>query len=663
MEALYAAVAAGADAVYCGGQQFSARASAKNFNRDELRRAVLYCHLHGVKIYVTVNVLLYDKELREAMDFCRFLCDIGADAVITADVGLISLIAKELPGLSVHASTQFSAHSSEGVDFAASLGAERVVVARELSKENIAACTENAAAETEMFLHGALCVCHSGQCLFSSLVGGRSGNRGTCAQPCRLPYNGGYPLSLKDLSLARRVPELIASGVSSLKIEGRMKAPAYVYGVTRIYRRLLDENRAATDDEEAELDALFSRGGFTDGYYAGRITRPMTGTRTEDAKRLSRDYNDREFFPRRVKISAKARIASGEKCKLSFTYKGVTVAVEGDVPMPAQSKALGAEDVYRSAAKLGSTFFALDAERAEITVEDGLFLPMGALHALRREAAEKLESAFLRPLEGKTEKKAPAFAKRELGKMPRKLRTAIFYLPETYAAMRERDYFDLAFLPLFAPWDREGFPAFGGVALPPVVTDGERGEVLSRMKAAAEMGVKWALLENPAQLALCREADLLPFGDFRFNITNREAMAVWQQAGLLGFVLSPELTLPQLRDLAPGSAVVYGRVPLMITERCFVKENGGCEACGKFVFTDRTGAKFPVLREYPHRNLIFNSLPTYMGDREKELEKYGITRRHFIFSMENAKEADGVVAAWRAGAPMDGRRIVKDNGA
>jgi putative protease len=255
------------------------------------------------------------------------------------------------------------------------------------------------------------------------------------------------------------------------------------------------------------------------------------------------------------------------------------------------------------------------------------------------------------------------FVKREAEKLPRKLRTAIFYLPETYAAMRERDYFDLAFLPLFAAWDREGFPAFGGVALPPVVTDGEREKVLSRMKTAAEKGVKWALLENPAQLALCREAGLLPFGDFRFNITNREAMTVWQQAGLLGFVLSPELTLPQLRDLAPGSAVVYGRVPLMITERCFVKENGGCDRCGKFAFTDRTGAKFPVLREYPHRNLIFNSLPTYMGDREKELEKYGITRRHFIFSVENAKEADGVVAAWRTGAPMGGRRIVKDNGA
>ena len=261
LEAVFAAVNAGADAVYFGGKGLNARAFARNLDDEEIARAILYCHLHGAKAYLTLNTLLSERELDGAVKRAGELRELGADGLIVADVGLLSRLSERFPDLPLHASTQASAHSTEGCDLLARLGAKRVVLARELPYGEIVSVTENAACETEVFLHGALCVCHSGQCLFSSLVGGRSGNRGACAQPCRLPYDGRERLSLRDLCLAPHIPALIASGVASLKIEGRMKSPGYVYGVTKIYRRLLDENRAATGDEIEELKRIFSRGG------------------------------------------------------------------------------------------------------------------------------------------------------------------------------------------------------------------------------------------------------------------------------------------------------------------------------------------------------------------------------------------------------------------
>ena len=231
-ECLIAAVAAGADAIYVGGKRFGARAYAKNFDSEELARAVSYCHLHGVKLYVTLNTLIEDGEMSDAISYAAELYNIGVDALIIADVGAISEIRRKIPNLELHASTQMSVHSTSGAEAAYELGCTRVVLARELSLSDIKSVTEKCRAEVEVFVHGALCVCHSGQCLFSSLVGGRSGNRGECAQPCRLPYNNGkYPLSLKDMSLASHIEELIDSGVASLKVEGRMKSPSYVYTV------------------------------------------------------------------------------------------------------------------------------------------------------------------------------------------------------------------------------------------------------------------------------------------------------------------------------------------------------------------------------------------------------------------------------------------------
>ena len=296
-DALLAAIEGGADAVYFGGTAFNARMNAKNFDRGEIISAVSACREKGVKAYVTLNTQIFDRELKSALDHAAFLYESGVDALILADIGLSSLIKKYIPDFELHASTQMTAHSFDGAEKLYDIGFKRVVGARELSRENIASLCKSRA-EIELFIHGAICVSVSGQCLMSAMLGGRSGNRGQCAQPCRMCYNGEYPLSLKDMCLSDHIPELIDMGVSSLKIEGRMKSPSYVYGVTKIYRTLLDERRKATAEENNELKRLFSRSGFTDGYYTQNIGSSMLGIRRESD--IAQSRSGKEFKANKI---------------------------------------------------------------------------------------------------------------------------------------------------------------------------------------------------------------------------------------------------------------------------------------------------------------------------------------------------------------------------
>ena len=319
LDALTAAVEGGADAVYFGGTVFNARMNAKNFDRADVRSAVGYCHENGVKAYVTLNTQIYDRELKSALDHAAFLYESGADALITADMGLSSLIKKHIPDFELHASTQATVHNLAGAEKLYDLGFSRVVGAREMDIDNIRTLCKSRA-EIEMFVHGAICVSVSGQCLMSAMLGGRSGNRGQCAQPCRMCYNGEYPLSIKDMCLAGHIPSLIDAGVASLKIEGRMKSPAYVYGVTKIYRRLLDERRAATRDEINELQRLFSRSGFTDGYYTGNIGKNMLGIRTEND--IAKTRNEGSFKSGSIKpVEESVKSAPTIPAKLDFPQK------------------------------------------------------------------------------------------------------------------------------------------------------------------------------------------------------------------------------------------------------------------------------------------------------------------------------------------------------
>ena len=661
-ECLVAAVRGGADAVYIGGKAFSARAYAKNFDIDEIKRAVSYCHLHGAKLYVTVNILAYDNEVQEALHFAEELYTAGVDALIIADLGLISAIRERIPDFELHASTQMSVHNSVGADQAYDLGCSRVVLARELSGENIKAVTEKCKSETEVFLHGALCVCHSGQCLFSSMIGGRSGNRGECAQPCRLPYNGGkYVLSLSDLSLADHIKELISYGVASLKIEGRMKSPDYVYTVTSIYRRLLDEQRNSSSAENNALKAAFSRSGFTDGYFVGNTYSKMTGVRTEEDKRVSKTTEKGNFTPDRVAVKARVEITAGNESVMTLSYKDEDksercVSVHGAVPNAAINAPLTESGVKERLCKMGNTFLSLNADDIDLVLDEGLNLSPSELNALRRSAAERFECFGREKSFSETVAAKPEIDISEIK------RTALFYNSAVLskASADELAYFDIVFAPLIS-YDESAEKA-GGVYIPPVIMEDELADIRNMLKDAVNMGAKYALVGNISHIPLAGEAGLVCVGDIRLNVCNNYTLRAYESMGVEKIILSAELTPKQVRDIG-GGAVVYGRLPLMITEKCFMKDNFGCDRCGKCYLTDRKGVKFPMMREYKHRNLIFNSACTYMGDKMSDLLFGKTVFGHFIFSFENEKEISAVISAFKrkSGYPLEGafRRMGK----
>ena len=541
-EALKAALRGGADAVYVGARGFNARMNARNFDRAELERAVLDCHAAGARLYVTLNTLVLEREYGAALSEARFLRNAGVDALIVADLGLARELRLNFPDLPLHASTQAGVHSADGARALAGLGFSRVVCARELSKDNIRAVVASGV-EVEMFIHGALCVCHSGQCLFSSLVGGRSGNRGECAQPCRMVYNGSYPLSLKDSCLAGHVRGILALGPASLKIEGRMKSPDYVYEVTSVWRRLLDEGRDASPRELDGMARVFSRGGFTDGYFTGRISAAMNGVRSDEDKR-------------RTRLSG--RVSDREEQKNS---------------------------------------------RPPVAAEP------------REDIAPSLHPADL-----------PSGRETRL--------TARFYDP---AAVPSKHPFDIVYLPL----EKYDPAKANGVMIPPVVTDKEREKVVRALCGAKKAGCVHALVGNVGHFGMAKDAGLVPHADFRLGAYSAETAAALAELGAADAVFSPELTIPQLRDIkAPVGAIVYGRIPLMLLEKRLSARS----------LRDRRGAIFPVIRE-GGRDLVLNSAVTYMADRKADLDRAHITERHFIFTDETPAAVARVIRAYEKGEP------------
>ena len=653
-EALDAAIEGGADAVYLGGTAFNARMNAHNFGGDALRSAVLRAHSYGVKVYLTLNTLVGDREIPAALSAAEEAANAGVDALIVADLGIASAIHRTFPNLELHASTQASSHNSFSAEKLKELGFSRIVIARETPAADLFESVKNSPLEVEMFIHGALCVSHSGQCLFSSLVGGRSGNRGECAQPCRLPFackKGGnaYPLSLKDLSLAAHVPALIESGVASLKIEGRMKAPEYVRDTARIWRRLLDERRAATPDEMRELASIFSRGGFTDGYYKEKIDGKMLGIRSDDDKSASRTLTPFAGITRKIPLDFAVRMKENEPIAITVSDKNRSVSVKGDMPQAALTAPLSAEHLERNLSKLGGTPYAIGSFAVEM--DDGLMLPVSRLNDLRRRAIAEWECN----LTPKTIEKTP-YVMQKSHNVSKKTRSARFYSPEQITPLA-REFFERIYLPL-----GKETPETDGIILPPVIFERDLKVVQKMLLNAAQKGVRYALVGNLGHIDIVKQAGLVPVGDFRFNVTNCESVCVLEEMGIDSLILSPELTLPQARDVGGDtSLIVYGRIPLMTVEKCVIKEIANCDTCAQnaAVLTDRRGVSFPVLREWEHRNVIYNSLPTSMSDRQDQLTKAGITNQHFIFSTETSDEVDEVIRLWKKGAalPYAVRRI------
>ncbi len=660
--ALEAAVMAGADAVYFGGQSFNARKNADNFSDAELLEAVRMCRLYGVKTNIVLNTQLYSAELTPALVFAEKLLSFGADAFIVADLGLAKELFRHFPGISLHASTQCSGQNALSAKELAKIGFERMVAPRELPFRDIKTLCETSPIETEIFVHGALCVSHSGQCLMSSVIGGRSGNRGECAQPCRLPYQtkNPYPLSLKDLCLAAYMPELVDAGVASFKIEGRMKTPEYVYGVISVYRKLLDEHRGATPEEIQQMSRLFCRSGFTDGYHIEKVNQTMLGIRTDADKQITASSQKKVMTPRKIALSLEGRFDVGKPAYLKGTVERdgslISHEVFGDPCMKAEKTPTSAERLCENLGKLGSTPFcasALSVKAEEIN------LPISSVNAMRRELASALEEKLIG-----VPRAYPKFDRLILPKgapfSEEKSAYFVFFDAVTPKAVR---YFDRIFLPLteyVKHLDAVRQYQNIGIAIPPVAFDHEIPGIREMIRKAVSAGCQKALISGLWQHALADEFGLQKHGDLRLNAYNSSSIAVYAEKGFSSLVLSPEIGVSASLGISseiPKGYIAYGRLPLMTMEKCAIRDMvlpnvmsaSACRYCDTHkttMLTDRTGAKFPMIREFEHRNVIYNSVPTYMADKPLE----GLFA-HAVFTDESPSEVDAVMDAMKNRLP------------
>ena len=671
-EAMVAAVQNGADAVYLGCGALNARRGAKNFTAEQLPQAVAYCHLRGVRVYLTLNTLPADRELGEAEAMLRLASRCGVDAVIVQDWGLAALARSVVPDLPLHGSTQMTVHSLSGVEQAAALGMRCVVLGRELDRDSVSHICRHSPIAIEVFAHGALCMCWSGQCAMSALIGQRSGNRGLCAQPCRLPYrfDGGkfaHPLSLKDACLAAHLGELREMGVSVLKLEGRMKRPEYVAVVTRIYAGLLRENRPPTRRELDQLELAFSRDGFTDAYWQGRPGPAMFGTRGErvpapDAlfreARAAYDREDRRTVP--VRLTAAIRADFPARLTAADT-DGREVSVSGPVPEPARTRPLEPEEVRARLAKTGGTVFCPD--RVELTLEEGLSLPASALNALRREALDQLAALRIAP-PPRREADTPglpedAFSAKELSFTVSlshasqltdallELGPAVVYLP----AERMESFRSL-------PDCRARYPQVVFCALlPRICKDSEEPALLRLLALAKERGCTALAVQNIGQLGLAERLGLPLRGGYGLNVFNSRSLAELRSWGLQSACLSFELRHEQIRDLhkpLPCEAIVYGRLPLMVTENCLISNGaGGCAArnlqgacAGPHTLADRKNEVFPLLPVFGCRTEIENSKPLFLADKP-EYRRCGLSFGCLRFTTETAEQCARILARYQ----------------
>ena len=666
-EMLRAAVFSGADAVYLGFSGFNARTSANNFNADTLKDAVAFCHARGVAVHVALNTTVYGGELPALEQAIRAVAASGADAVICQDLAVATLIGKIAPQLPRHGSTQMSVHSLQGALELKELGFTRVVLARELSMPEVEHITKHCGIETECFVHGALCMCVSGQCYMSAFLGGRSGNRGSCAGPCRLPFEAntlpeGKPgrlhhLSLKDNSVIDKLDKLQALGVASAKIEGRLRTPEYV--AAAVSACLAGREGRAYDRDL--LKNAFSRSGFTSGYLDGKIDGTMFGVRSEaDAEQTKKTLPMlRELYRRersRVPVKMKLEIEEGGE-KLTVTdADGSKAFAYGDAePQPARTDPT--ESLHRSLAKTGGTPFAVEDQDITVEMDGGTwFIPGGAVNELRREALDALlkKREVLRPWPT-TEEHVPALPLRTLP--PHRTLRARF---ESWEQVPERalDGIEYLILPI-AQADRvpREWRAKTLLELPRVMFGKLEEDTARRIAATQDAGFAGYEVSNIAHLRLCRGLPMS--GSFGLNITNQLAAQFYADNGLGSMLILPEVKDSDISTIAPThngrpvptGVLVYGHMPLMVTRACPLQNIHDCAHCDKTgVLTDRKAKKFPVRCGLGVRT-IYNPVPIYMGDKPGALTvDYGVA----YFTLESREEAAKILEMIRTHAPFEG---------
>lgn len=642
MESLIAAVRCGANAVYLGTKGINARRGATNFTFEELKQAVEYCHARDVKIYLALNILISDSERELAYKTVEAGLSLGVDAFIIQDLGLAKIIHSHFPTARMHASTQCSVNSPEGFKALEKMGFVRAVLPREMSLDEIREIRQATDMELEMFVHGALCMCVSGQCYLSAMLGGRSGNRGLCAQPCRLGFSANASrscdLSLKDLSLIGNINEIAQAGVVSLKIEGRMKRPEYVAAAVTSCKKAIDDEYSASD--ENTLKSVFSRTGFTDGYFTGE-RKDMFGTRQKEdvvaakdvLKELSHLYdNENPLVPIDIEFICKAN----RKAELTARALGKAVTVTGTVPEKAINKPMTEESVETRLAKFGNTQFYL--KNIKIDLDDGLILPASVINSMRREAVEMLDKVEIQPFT-----QMPYKADRYAEKNCTPYYTARFLNPDS---IPDKHPFKRIFIPIWSS-DEDFVDNRAGVEVPRGLF-GMEEKLTKRLEHLKKIGVRKALCSNLGAYSLAQKMGFEVYGDFGLNIFNSESAQLFNSP-----ILSFEATLEQTNRIgAKDTGIIgYGYLPLMLTRNCPIKNHLGCSRCtGKL--TDRKGFEFKVkCSPYPCVEVL-NPVPVYMGDRQKEIKTDFI---HFYFTDESKNQVEQIINLFKTGGQFDGK--------
>lgn len=668
-EALHAAVQNGANAVYLGCGPFNARQGAKNFTPQMLAEAVKYCHIRGVAVHVTLNTLVSDKEMQEAAALIRHAAISGVDAFIVQDLGIIELCKQIAPHIPIHGSTQMTVHNLSGVLLCAEKGLKRVVLSRELKREEIGYICQNSPIEIEVFVHGALCMSYSGQCYLSAAIGGRSGNRGRCAQPCRQSYGYGrwqkrYPLSLKDNCLIPYLKELESMGVASLKLEGRMKRAEYVAAVTGVYREAIDSGRVSKEMAQT-LHTAFNRQGFTDGYYTGKIGQDMFGVREENQedqrfyKQMRQTYESKENGL--VPVSFFAEVTAH---RFSLTVKdpeGRSCTMEGAAPEEAIHSPLTEKMLEERLSKTGGTPYR--CLRAQATVAPGVTLSAAAINALRRDVLNMLTAQRAR------QESKPLGRPRQIPNYPVSRRH-----PELTVQVTTRQQITSKLLKvnpkvLYVPMHvLTEIPEFTKeltkhvnvcAVLPRIVHDGEMAALRQDMLTVRGLGVSEVLVGNLGLIKPAKECNMQVRGDFGLNLYNSRAMQAAGELGLASATVSMEMTLPQIRDMAkavPAELIAYGRMPLMITENCLMQAQTGTCTChlAPTKLVDKTGADFPVIKDgNTCRSVLLNGKKLYWLDRQNDLGHLGLWANRLYFTTENSQEVDRILNSYLNPTPFD----------
>ncbi len=655
-ESVYPAVRTGADAIYIGASRFSARTSAHNFDNEQLERVVRYCHRCGTAVHLACNTLVHDDEINAAMELIEFACSIGVDALIMQDTGLISLVRKSAPEMPVHGSTQLSVHTLKGVQYLAKLGLTRAVLSRELSREQIKEIAKSSPIELEVFVHGALCMSVSGQCYFSAMLGSRSGNRGSCAQPCRLPFTvkggTGHDLSLKDLSIIDHLQELEQMGIASAKIEGRMKRPEYVAAAVTACRESLD-NGVVSEESRQRLMSVFSRSGFTDGYYEGKTGREMFGIRSKDNVEAadSRVFAEiHELYKKeRQHIPVCFEIKIKEGCPVTLSAKDSdnnSAEVSGPVPEKALKTAIDNSRCEKSLSKTGGTPYVL--EKLESTIDDGLSVSGSVINAMRSECLSIIDEKREKP------------GQRSFNAANRHDNcTRAAALPEGYRVRFPDDDISDSFLDsdlIYVPYTlsdkkldelmNRGFAVAIDV---PRGLFGIENKVFERLEKIQQLGINEVFANNVAVIEMAHELGMDIHGGFGLNIANTESVIWAEKQGMLDCEVSFELTLEQISKLGgtlPIGIISSGRLPLMLTRNCPAMNDGkGCKQCRKApVLRDRKGIDFPM-KCFGSCTEILNSVPLFMADRRHEMRciDFEVIR----FSTESPEERESLLKMHR----------------